>query len=313
MYVNHYLFRTYPYINNQIKLQDGKLDEPSRQFNSLGTSFKIFYENPHINLELVPEFYFIPEFFMNLNYCNYGSFFLNGQHWFINNLGIGPDFHQVLELINYHQLNINSENIISQINKWIDNVFGENQIATKKNDINYFPKECYKKYVNEIFDEEIQKIKSTNPSKYKGDLVRLRTFGSENVEKNLASQIKKSKKTIKDILYKSYFYGQCPTQLFSKSHPSFIKKTEPKIYNFSNMSNFQIILKNALLIFEGKDILYMHESSNGNYLYIVYENEILVYNKKLYKTSVRHRAAVSRPQQFSPFQASIRFHQEAYF
>ena len=63
MYVNHYLFRTYPYINNQIKLQDGKLDEPSRQFNSLGTSFKIFYENPHINLELVPEFYFIPEFF----------------------------------------------------------------------------------------------------------------------------------------------------------------------------------------------------------------------------------------------------------
>ena len=281
MYVNHYLFRTYPYINNQIKLQDGKLDEPSRQFNSIGTSFKIFYENPHINLELVPEFYFIPEFFMNLNYCNYGSFFLNGEHWLINNLGIGPDFHQVLELINYHQLNINSENIISQINKWIDNVFGENQIATKKNDINYFPKECYKKYVNEIFDEEIQKIKSTNPSKYKGDLVRLRTFGSENVEKNLASQIKKSKKTIKDILYKSYFYGQCPTQLFSKSHPSFIKKTEPKIYNFSNMSNFQIILKNALLIFEGKDILYMHESSNGNYLYIVYENEILVYNKNL--------------------------------
>jgi hypothetical protein len=271
MYVNHYLFRMYPYLINQIKLQDGKLDEPSRQFNSIATSFKIFSENPHINIELVPEFYFIPEFFLNLNYCYYGSFPLNGQRFLINNLGIGPDFHHILELINYHQLNLNSENIISQINKWIDNIFGENQIATKKNAVNNFPKECYGRYVNEIFKEEIQKIKSINPSKYKGELVRLKSFGNENTE-NIASQIKKSQKIIKDILHKSYFYGQCPTPIFTKSHPSFMKKTEPKIYNFSNMSNFKTILKNVLLILEGKEILYMQESSNGNYIYIVYEH-----------------------------------------
>ena len=71
MYVNHYLFRMYPFINNQIKLQDGKLDEPGRQFNSLVSTFRIFKDNPHINIELVPEFYFVPEFFVNINYCNY--------------------------------------------------------------------------------------------------------------------------------------------------------------------------------------------------------------------------------------------------
>ena len=47
------------------------------------------------------------------------------------------------------------------------------------------------------------------------------------------------------------------------------------------MSNFQIILKNALFTVEKKDFLYMHESSNGNYFYIVFEHEILVYNKNL--------------------------------
>ena len=68
-----------------IKLQDEKFDEPGRQFHSLETTFLVFKENPQINMEVVPEFYFIPEFFLNLNHCFYGNFMKNGTCFLINN------------------------------------------------------------------------------------------------------------------------------------------------------------------------------------------------------------------------------------
>ena len=279
MYVNHYLFRLFPFINNQIKLQDGKLEEPGRQFSSIITTFKVFQENPHINIELVPEFYFIPELFLNINYCYYGKFNYLNQKFLINNLGIGPNFDYILEIINYHQTNLNSENIISQINKWIDYAFGEKQISFKKDSVNFFPRECYGKLVKEYFDEKCQEIQSILQNKYKGEISNIKTTKIENKEKDLTSIIKETIQQIKETINKSYFYGQCPTQLFTKSHPSFTKKIEPKIYNLSNKNNLQIILRNALLVIDCKDILYMQESSNGNYFYLIYEHEIKVYNK----------------------------------
>ena len=67
----------------------------------------------------------------------------------INNMKLGDGFKSILELINFHQSNINSDNISTQINKWIDNIFGENQITDKKNVYNSYPRECYEKYVKE--------------------------------------------------------------------------------------------------------------------------------------------------------------------
>ena len=199
----------------------------------------------------------------------------------INNLGIGPEFINIIEIINYHQTNLNSENIMPKINKWIDYAFGEKQLSFKNDSVNYFPKECYGTIVKEIFEEECEKIKSIKQNISKGEIARLKAEGIENNENYLNSVIQKSRQYIKEILNKSYFYGQCPTQLFTKSHPTFTKKIEPKIYSLSNKDDLQIILRNALLIIEGKDYLYMQESSNGNYFYIVTEHEIEVYNKNL--------------------------------
>ena len=281
MYVNHYMFRMFPYLYNQIKLQDGKLDEPGRQFNSLSSTLKIFKENPHINIELIPEFYFIPELFLNLNVCFYGEIKCNDVYKLINNVGVEPGFHNILELINYHQISINSEHITSKINKWIDYAFGERQISLKNDSVKYFPKECYEKYIKEEFDEECKKLKSIIQDKSKGELTKLKTFPIYNLETNISSTIQNTRKKLKDALNKSYFYGQCPTQIFTKGHPAFDKKIEPKIYNLSDKDNFQVISTNAQLMLQRKDILYMQESSNGNYFYIVYEHEIEVYNKHL--------------------------------
>ena len=45
------------------------------------------------------------------------------------------------------------------------------------------------------------------------------------------------------------------------------------------MNDFHIIIKNDFTTIDKTDILYMQESSNGNYFYIICENEILVYHK----------------------------------
>ena len=58
----------YPFINNQIKYQDGKLDDPKRQFESFQNMSQIFKFNQNDAMELIPEFYLVPEIFLNLNY-----------------------------------------------------------------------------------------------------------------------------------------------------------------------------------------------------------------------------------------------------
>ena len=277
MYTNHYLFRSYPFLNNQIKLQDNALDFPARQFNSLTNNFAVFRENPKIFLESIPDFYFIPETFINLNCVFYGRVYYDNFSYLINNLGIGPNFQKILEFINYHKYYFDSENIISQLNKWIDYNFGENQLKSKEDTINNFPKVCYEKYIRDIIQEECEEIKSLN-------LLQAKEIDKQNLiaeKENIINEMKKASKNIKDYLWRSNDYGHCPTQLFTKSHPVFTKKIEPKIYDFTNMNNFHVILKNDFTKIDKADILYMHESSNGNYFYIICEHEILVYHKNL--------------------------------
>ena len=274
LYINHYLFRSYPYLDNQIRLQDNHLDDPQRQFNSLAKTLEIFKENPKINFESIPELYFIPEIFFNLNYCNFGFILQKKNNYLVNNLAIQPGFQNIVELINFHQSYLNTENIINNINKWIDFIFGENQTSLKDDSINFFPIECYEKNVKENIEEEFYEIKSF-------DLLKRKKGKKKELKQNLISEIKKTKKEIRNILNKSNYYGHCPSQIFIKAHPPFNKKVESKIYNFSNKNNYHIILKNDKIKINKNVIYYMQESSKGNYFYIVCEHEILVYNKNL--------------------------------
>mgnify|MGYP002623512048 CR=1 FL=1 len=288
MYVNLYLIRTFPYTNNQIKCQGGdQFDSPNRQFDSIQDMFKIF-KDEQITTELIPEFYFVPEIFLNLNYCFYGKVNRNNQSLLVNNINLGEGFRTINELIFFHQSNLNSEKISSQINKWIDNIFGENQITDKKNIINSFPKECYEYYMKDELIEKMDQLKIINENKRNtkrgscnsvGDFFNSNTFKELNNfsqnKSNLISEIKAS-------LTHTYFIGQCPSKLFNKSHPSISldKKADKKVYNLSNIDNLHVSLKNGSINIPNKDVLFMKES-NGSYFYILLEHQILVFNKLL--------------------------------
>ena len=283
MYINNYLFRIYPFTNNQIKCQDGKFEEPSRQFDSMQSQCNMFKQNSNLTMELVPEFYYSPEIFLNLNCCFFGKKVKNSAYFLINNIELGNSFQSIIELLNYHQETINSETVSFKIHKWLDNIFGENQITDKKHVINSYPKECYEKFVLEEINDKINKLKIQKSARlYSVSLTS--NFNSENFSKGNTITYTNKKKIlneIKSLLMKTYFFGQCPSKLFSRSHPSFNKKPESKMYCASNIDNAQISLKNECIIIPDKEFQYIKESSNGNYFYILYDNQIIVYNKLL--------------------------------
>ena len=288
MHINNYLLRCYPYTNNQIKCQNGKFEEPARQIDNIQTQCTIFKQMYDATMELIPEFYFIPEIFLNMNFCCFGKSQRKNKSFLINNIKLGEGFKSILELIVYHQNNLNSEYFSSQINKWIDNIFGENQITDKKNVFNSFPQECYEKYVREEINQKLKELnlkkenlKNLRESNFK---IKNEPINNNNIITNTdAKSISKTKiiGEIKNLLMKAYFYGQCPSQLFTKSHPCYCKKSDLKKYSLSNIDNLQLILKNDYIKIDDSDFLYIKESYNGNYLYILTDNNLFVYNKLL--------------------------------
>lgn len=65
--VMHYLIRLEPFTTLHIQLQSDKFDVADRQFYSIPSSWKILYENPTDAKELIPEFFYLPEFLVNMN------------------------------------------------------------------------------------------------------------------------------------------------------------------------------------------------------------------------------------------------------
>ena len=278
--INRYLIRFYPYINNQIKCQDGKFDSPERQFDSFQNACNLYSKYNSDLFELIPEFYFVPEVFLNLNYCFYGKANINEKQLLINNINLGEGFKSIIEFINFHQTKLNSDIFTSQINKWIDNVFGENQLPDKKNIFNSFPMECYEKYVKKEITEQLKELESINEKINECMKTTNNIIGNSDICISNKSQIISN---IKNIFLKTYFYGQCPLKLFNRIHPSMNKKIEPKMHNLNNIFNLQLLLKNECINLQENDLLYMNESFNGTYIYILLENQIIVYNKLLKK------------------------------
>lgn len=71
--VLHYMSRLSPYIDACVELHGKNLDKPDRTFHSVEDSLWSAL-NDHADVrELIPEFYFCPEMFANLNRVNFGA------------------------------------------------------------------------------------------------------------------------------------------------------------------------------------------------------------------------------------------------
>ena len=278
-YIYFYLMRQQPYTNLLVKLQGYELENTNRVFISISTTEKII-DNGSDNRELIPEFFSKIEHLLNLNCSYYG--YLEKSKRIVDDAVIDNFKNQGISGINSkyplsrcthfilgHKQLINSKVIGFYINKWIDNVFGVNQLpkdlTQRKNSCNIFHQYSYEQEMNLV--DEYNKLNS-------------------NIDIS-------SKKQIKDNLELDFNYmlnfGQTPHQIFNESHVELDLKinqknesnnnskdineldNEEEDYDFESIISSSLRIQNLSYIIKKRPLYFQINSSM---------NKIFIYNTK---------------------------------
>ena len=131
-FVSHYLMRVFPFALLSIEIQGDKFDDPDRIFMSLIKTFETTSTLKEDIRELIPEFYTLPEMFLNKNNLNLtqGKLDSEGKAVIVNDVELPPwcnslSFNFIAKMRN------NLEKNSLTINKWIDLIFGSLQRGEK--------------------------------------------------------------------------------------------------------------------------------------------------------------------------------------
>ena len=211
-YIYFYLMRQQPYDNLIVRLQEYSLENTNRCFINLST-LQSLATGGNDNRELIPEFFFKIEYFLNINCDFYGI--LDIKQVNLDDCGVdifdtkdSSSLSTLVYFILQHKKLLNSKTIGYFLNKWIDNVFGVNQIPPEKNQLdscNLFSKYSYEQKIN--LEKKLEKKKAKDLS-----------------IKQIVSKLKLS---ISQLVN----FGMTPAQLFKNAH------RELKINNINNKEN----------------------------------------------------------------------------
>ena len=157
-YTSHYLARIFPFSFVSIEIHGDKFDDPDRMFVSIEKTFESISSLKDDIREIIPEFYFLPEMFRNINNLNLAQdkIDLNGNKVVINDVDLPlwckkNPINFIIDMRKY------LENGEIHINKWIDIIFGSYQRGENAEKINnLFMSYTYENMINilEINDYE---------------------------------------------------------------------------------------------------------------------------------------------------------------
>lgn len=149
IYVSHYLTRIFPYAYIMIELQGDRFDDPNRLFNCLANSFSCATSLKGDVRELTPEFYCLPEFFLNLNDLNLGIRTDNNMNKQVVNHVELPKWsgNNPYDFIIKMRAALETEDVSMCINSWIDLIFGYKQRGREsESSHNVFPQWSYEDF-----------------------------------------------------------------------------------------------------------------------------------------------------------------------
>ncbi|CAF0928875.1 unnamed protein product [Rotaria sordida] len=179
--VLHYLVRLLPYTRMFLDYQDNNFDCADRTFHDVKTSYWLSsFESTSDFKELIPEFYYLPEFLLNKQGFDFGKR-QNGAQ--VSDVTVPAWSKRNVRLFVYAlRQALESDYVTTHLHQWIDLIFGYKQTGKVAVDaINVYHAACYYGFpIENINDQLTQKA-------YYG-IVRT--------------------------------YGQVPKQLFFHSHPS---------------------------------------------------------------------------------------------
>ena len=209
MIVCSFLIRMEPFTEQYLKLQGGHFDHPDRLFHSIPQSWASASRlNTTDVRELIPEFYYLPDFLLNKNNFNFGTK-QTGEK--INHVVLpawAKNDHRLF--IKIHREALESEWVSANIQNWIDLAFGHKQQGEEA-------------------------AKSLNVFHY------LSYEGAVDIDK-IEDPVEKQS-TISII----HNFGQTPKQLFKKPHPKRNPLSPESTYrinkNFSQLIQSAVYLK----------------------------------------------------------------------
>lgn len=192
MIVSSYLMRLQPYANSFLLLQGGQWGPPERLFNSISRAWKQASEESTTDVrELIPEFFYLPDFLENKNKYHFGTL-QNGKD--VQSVSLPTWANNDPKLfVEMNRQALESDYVSQHLHGWIDLVFGYKQRGRASVDaVNVF-----------------------NHLSYPGS-VNLSEINNEPERKALTGII--------------HNFGQTPLQIFDSSHPQKLKNLDKKDY-----------------------------------------------------------------------------------
>eukprot|EP01102_Stenamoeba_stenopodia_P022386 TRINITY_DN9301_c0_g1_i1.p1 TRINITY_DN9301_c0_g1~~TRINITY_DN9301_c0_g1_i1.p1 ORF type:complete len:930 (+),score=218.14 TRINITY_DN9301_c0_g1_i1:2-2791(+) len=122
--VLYFLLRMEPFTTYNLELQEGHFDHTDRLFASIADTFNNCLINSADFKELIPEFFYLPEFLENSN-----GFYLgkdqNGQ--VLNDVKLPPWASSAEEFIRINRAALESDYVSEHLHEWVDLIFGYKQ------------------------------------------------------------------------------------------------------------------------------------------------------------------------------------------
>ena len=144
-YVCNYLIRLFPFTQICLEIQGEGFDNPRRLFTSIENAFKNALTQSTDVREIIPEFFYFPEIFLNINNLNMGKL---DEKSIVNNV-ITPCNGNPYTFISIMRNVLENENISYSINKWIDLIFGIKAKGKEaENAKNIFTEQSYQEDIN---------------------------------------------------------------------------------------------------------------------------------------------------------------------
>ena len=120
MYVCNFMMRLFPFTHISIELQGSKFDDANRLFLSVNNSFYNSITEKMDVRELIPEFFYFPEIFLNINDINMGV----EEHGQKVNDVLTPCNNNPYEFVLTMKTILENDIISNNIKNWIDLIFG---------------------------------------------------------------------------------------------------------------------------------------------------------------------------------------------
>uniref|UniRef100_A0A8C4MS25 Neurobeachin n=1 Tax=Equus asinus asinus TaxID=83772 RepID=A0A8C4MS25_EQUAS len=119
-----WLVRIEPFTTFFLNANDGKFDHPDRTFSSVARSWRTSQRDTSDVKELIPEFYYLPEMFVNSNGYHLG---VREDEVVVNVVDLPPWAKKPEDFVRINRMALESEFVSCQLHQWIDLIFGYKQ------------------------------------------------------------------------------------------------------------------------------------------------------------------------------------------